>query len=180
MFKIITTNNINIFQEFIPTVNFFNNYYNDINEYLLYIQLYNDIINLNSSSTVIPEDIITILNISELNTQFKISIEIIHKLYVLSDLDTINDYLNMINLNIQITNIRLNDLIIYNDFNIVQQNSFPIFNLNKNLLITIQKINNLTSSVFNYYYTTSDIDFYKQYINYNYITSPLLYINISK
>ena len=39
-------------------------------------------------------------------------------------------------------------------------------------------MNDLTSSIFEYYYDTDNIDFYKQYINYNYITSPLLYVNI--
>lgn len=178
MYNIITTNNINIFQEFIPAVKFFNNYYSDINEYLLYIQIYNDITNINVASTIISEDILKILDINEIYAEIKQYIDTIHKLYNLSDLDIINEYLNKLGLNIQITNIKLYDIVVYNDFNIVQENIFPVFNFNKDLLINIQKINDLTSSVFNYYYTTPDIDFYKQYINYNYITSPLLYVNI--
>ena len=40
MYNIITSNNINIFEDFVPAVNFLNSYYSDIHEYLLYIQHY--------------------------------------------------------------------------------------------------------------------------------------------
>ena len=178
MYNIITSNNINIFEDFVPAVNFLNSYYSDINEYLLYIQLYNDINNINLSSTIISEDILNILNINEIYAQIKISIETVYKLYNLSDLEIIKEYLKQLNLNIIIKDITLHDIIVFNDFNIVQNDNFPIFNFNKNLLIAIQKMNDLTSSIFEYYYDTDNIDFYKQYINYNYITSPLLYVNI--
>jgi hypothetical protein len=178
MYNVIISNNINIFDEFIPTVDFFNNYYSDINEYLLYVQLYNDINNINISSTFIPEDILNVLNIDEIYAEIKQYINTIQKLYNLSDLDIINEYLKKLDINIIITNIKLDNVVVYDDYNIVQNDNFPIFNFNKDLLITIQKLNDLTSSVFNYYYTTTDIDFYKQYINYNYITNPLLYVNI--
>jgi hypothetical protein len=107
-------------------------------------------------------------------------IEIIQNLYRLSDLQTINIYLKKLNIDIdiKITNVTLHDVTVFDDFNIVQIDNYPIFNFNKQLLLIIQQMNTLTSSVFDYYYNTPDIDFYKQYINYNYITSPLLYVDI--
>jgi hypothetical protein len=178
MYNIIISNNINIFEDFVPAVDFLNSYYYSINEYLLYIQLYNDINNINTSSTVIFQDVLNILTIDEVYAEIKMFIEIIQNLYRFSNLQTINIYLKKLDINIEITDVTLHDVTVFDDFNIVQIDSYPIFNFNKQLLLIIQQMNTLTSSVFNYYYNTPDIDFYKQYINYNYITSPLLYVDI--
>jgi hypothetical protein len=178
MFDVITTNNINIFEDFIPAVDFFNSYYNDINEFLLSVQIANDINNISIPSTIIQEDILNILNINEIYDQIKIFINNINKLYVLSDLDLINYYLKLVNTTIEITDVTLHDVVVYDDFNVVQNENFPIFNFNSQLLITLQKNNNITASLYDYYYNTPNIDFYKNYINYNYITSSLLYVNI--
>jgi hypothetical protein len=62
------------------------------------------------------------------------------------------------------------NIVILQDFNILYDNFFySSFNFDKKLIKLINDYNNYKISTLNYYYQTSDINFSKQLINYNYI-----------
>jgi hypothetical protein len=62
------------------------------------------------------------------------------------------------------------NIVILQDFNILYDNfSNSSFNFDKKLIKLINDYNNYKISTLNYYYQTSDINFSKQLINYNYI-----------
>ena len=177
--NIVISNHINIFQEFNPMIDFFTKYYSDINEYLLYIQLINDITNLNSSSTIISQDILNILGIDEIYSLVTTLLNNITNLYTKSDSDTIIYYLQLINVSSTFTNVNLpsSDIVIYSDYNILQEFNPTLFNFNSTLLNIITDINTINYTIFNYYYQDG-YQFYKQFINYNFINNQLIYVNI--
>jgi hypothetical protein len=226
--KIITDNDILLFLEFLPEINYMINFSYSISEYLYYVQLQLIFIQFNDNTLIgstvfIPEDILKILNIDEIYKIFKSIIENIDILIDGTDQNLINEILdfelqkssniNLINQNetlkdfIQIVkkfkfgNRDINNLlksyilqsyvvvnkktdyskiinkfdkfgkniVILQDFNILYDNfSNSSFNFDKKLIKLINDYNNYKISTLNYYYQTSDINFSKQLINYNY------------
>lgn len=72
-----------------------------------------------------------------------------------------------------------NQLITYNDYNIVQFDIDDfIFNFNKKLFEIIVNYDEINQTIFDYYFDDNSNDFNKQLINYNYITNQFVYINI--
>jgi hypothetical protein len=178
MSVIINSNLIDIFKEFNPLIIFFDAYINSIKEYLFYVQLILEFQNIkNNNNIYISIDILSLLIINDFNLIIKSILDIINKLSNGLDQELINDYLNNdIKINTDYSNkinklyIQGDNIIIIQDFNILyyefNNNSY---NFNPAIINIINQYNNYKYTVFNYYYDTSNIEFYKELINYNYL-----------
>jgi hypothetical protein len=70
------------------------------------------------------------------------------------------------------------NIIILQDLNILYTFfNFNSFNFDINIIKIINDYNNFKDNIFNYYYNTKNIEFYKELINYNYIDFKYIYEN---
>jgi hypothetical protein len=198
VFRLLKEQDVQMFQEYNLTNNFLDLYIFSIEEFLLYAQLKVDFSNslLLKEGVYIYDDLLKIMTIENAQKYINLLIKSIDDVLVKKDYNTISRYIEAIRLklaqerlgnlvfmdilnNKKIINYGGSDVISYQDLNIVKINlDYSSFNFNPYILDIIKKVNIINYDIYDYYYNTTDIDFYKQLINYNYLPISYLYINI--
>ena len=198
VFRLLKEQDVQMFQEYELTQNFLDLYVFSIQEFLLYAQLKVDFMNtlLLNEGIYIYDDLYKIITLENAQKYINLLVNSINNIIVKEDYTTISKYLEAIQLKLkseQLNNIvfmnvfnnkktiNLGGLYVipYQDFNIVKINlDYSSFNFNPYIIDIIKKVNTINYDIYDYYYNTPDIEFYKQLINYNYLPLSYLYINI--
>lgn len=192
MSEIINICKINLFEEFDQVIIYFNEYVLDIKEYLLYVQIKIDMMSGNSD-VIIPQDVFYIIGVEELDTKINQVIILFDELLIKTNSTIISEYLDAIQ-NDDLTNQIIidknmftnllwgsTDIIIFCDLNIFETNILQYstsFVFGSEILLICKSYDTAKLTIFNNYFI-SNIGFYQQLINYNYITNTLKYIDIN-
>ncbi len=89
--------------------------------------------------------------------------------------------LKNLNGTINILDFQGQEIIIYQDFNLLYSRFiFSSFNFNKEIIKIIKLSNNYKLNILDYYYQTPNIDFYKQLINYNYLNNNYVFNSLQQ
>lgn len=194
MYNILQDNNLEIYKEYKSLKKYLLDVLNQCLELLQYVQIKMDILNMNTNfvNTEIAE-LISLEGIYQSITQMIINND---KLILYNDNEQLTIYIDYLvdnskifydTLNTQdiitelgFVNILVNNIVVYNDNNLLEKNSRYVYNNDMDIVKIIQLYN---SSLFNasnlYYNNVENIEHGQQYINYEYLNNPFIYININ-
>jgi hypothetical protein len=176
LFDTINKNNINLYIAYDVAYNFLNEFIINVEEYIFYVQIFNDFTALQNYSNIVMQDILSIFNITiDINTDntnnnlvFNDSIKT----------QTLNEFYSLIyNGIISKQYIFYNNIIYYDDLNILMKDSTGIYNFSSELITIITNFNNYRTIIYNNY-SSSNSNLAKNAINFSYISLILKYIAI--